>query len=89
MGNEHEIDGSAKGFKIKQRVCFQTEINLLLFVNEFAILKFPYESYSKLCDNFYLESISFQADIILRGYLSWNSRRAVQVLDQIFPKVLQ
>ncbi|KGN50652.1 GDSL esterase/lipase CPRD49 [Cucumis sativus] len=27
-----------------------------------------------------------KADILLRGYLSWNSRRAVQVLDQVFPK---
>ncbi|CAL9175809.1 unnamed protein product, partial [Musa hybrid cultivar] len=27
-----------------------------------------------------------KADIFLRGYLGWNSRRAVQVLDKIFPK---
>ncbi|CAK7343934.1 unnamed protein product, partial [Dovyalis caffra] len=27
-----------------------------------------------------------KADIILRGYSGWNSRRAVQVLDQVFPK---
>ncbi|CAI9091700.1 OLC1v1026792C1 [Oldenlandia corymbosa var. corymbosa] len=27
-----------------------------------------------------------KADIVLRGYLGWNSRRAVQVLDQVFPK---
>ncbi|KAJ3680744.1 hypothetical protein LUZ60_015233 [Juncus effusus] len=27
-----------------------------------------------------------KADIILRGYLGWNSRRAVQVLDKVFPK---
>ncbi|KAK2361083.1 GDSL esterase/lipase CPRD49 [Trifolium repens] len=27
-----------------------------------------------------------KADIILRGYASWNSRRALQILDQIFPK---
>lgn len=27
-----------------------------------------------------------KADIIMRGYLGWNSRRAVQVLDKVFPK---
>lgn len=27
-----------------------------------------------------------KADILLRGYFGWNSRRAVQVLDQVFPK---
>lgn len=25
---------------------------------------------------------------MLRGYSGWNSRRALQVLDQVFPKVL-
>ncbi|CAJ1805852.1 unnamed protein product [Sphenostylis stenocarpa] len=27
-----------------------------------------------------------KADIVLRGYSGWNSRRAVKVLDEIFPK---
>lgn len=27
-----------------------------------------------------------KADIVLRGYYGWNSRRALQVLDQVFPK---
>ncbi|XP_020218472.1 GDSL esterase/lipase CPRD49 [Cajanus cajan] len=27
-----------------------------------------------------------KADIVLRGYSGWNSRRALQVLDEIFPK---
>ncbi|KAG5022710.1 hypothetical protein JHK85_019052 [Glycine max] len=27
-----------------------------------------------------------KADIVLRGYAAWNSRRALQVLDTIFPK---
>ncbi|XP_009793687.2 GDSL esterase/lipase WDL1-like [Nicotiana tabacum] len=27
-----------------------------------------------------------KADVILRGYYGWNSRRALQVLDQVFPK---
>ncbi|KAK3226142.1 hypothetical protein Dsin_006004 [Dipteronia sinensis] len=27
-----------------------------------------------------------KADVLLRGYAGWNSRRAVQILDQVFPK---
>ncbi|KAA8534074.1 hypothetical protein F0562_031733 [Nyssa sinensis] len=27
-----------------------------------------------------------KADVLLRGYYGWNSRRALQVLDQVFPK---
>ncbi|KAK2979998.1 hypothetical protein RJ640_020024 [Escallonia rubra] len=27
-----------------------------------------------------------KADIFLRGYAGWNSRRALQILDQVFPK---
>lgn len=29
---------------------------------------------------------SRKADIVLRGYFGWNSRRALQVLDEVFPK---
>lgn len=29
---------------------------------------------------------SRKADILLRGYAGWNSRRALQVLEQVFPK---
>ncbi|GAA0140927.1 hypothetical protein Leryth_007429 [Lithospermum erythrorhizon] len=29
---------------------------------------------------------SRKADIVLRGYYGWNSRRAIQILDQVFPK---
>ncbi|CAI0415834.1 unnamed protein product [Linum tenue] len=32
------------------------------------------------------EIYSRRADVILRGYYGWNSRRAVRVLDDIFPK---
>lgn len=31
--------------------------------------------------------VVIQADIVLRGYYGWNSRRAIQVLDRVFPKV--
>ncbi|XP_050214324.1 GDSL esterase/lipase CPRD49-like isoform X4 [Mercurialis annua] len=29
---------------------------------------------------------SRKADILLRGYAGWNSRRALQILDRVFPK---
>lgn len=29
-----------------------------------------------------------QADIVLRGYRGWNTRRALDALDKIFPKVM-
>lgn len=29
---------------------------------------------------------SRKADILVRGYASWNSRRALQVMDKVFPK---
>ncbi|XP_028075881.1 GDSL esterase/lipase CPRD49-like isoform X3 [Camellia sinensis] len=31
-------------------------------------------------------NIGFLGDIFLRGYAGWNSRRALRVLDQVFPK---
>ncbi|KAB1224358.1 GDSL esterase/lipase CPRD49 [Morella rubra] len=36
---------------------------------------------------FHLENLSLlKANILLRGYSGWNSRRALQVIDQVFPK---
>lgn len=34
-----------------------------------------------------LKPFRAQADVLLRGYAGWNSRRALQVLEQVFPKV--
>lgn len=28
-----------------------------------------------------------QADVILRGYSGWNSSQALEVVDEVFPKV--
>jgi len=28
-----------------------------------------------------------QVDIVLRGYAGWNSKRGLEVVDDIFPKV--
>ncbi|VAH92556.1 unnamed protein product [Triticum turgidum subsp. durum] len=34
----------------------------------------------------FFEFIFLHADIVLRGYIAWNSRRALQVITKIFPK---
>ncbi|XP_073273368.1 GDSL esterase/lipase CPRD49-like [Primulina huaijiensis] len=42
-------------------------------------------------DTFYISidscAQSSKADVLLRGYSGWNSRMALQILDQVFPKV--
>lgn len=49
-----------------------------------SIVQFSYsnEGWGALLAHIYAR----KADIILRGYSGWNSRRAVQILDQVFPK---
>ncbi|XP_027336408.1 GDSL esterase/lipase CPRD49-like [Abrus precatorius] len=49
-----------------------------------SIVQFSYsnEGWGAILADLY----SRKADIILRGYAGWNSRRALQVLDKIFPK---
>ncbi|XP_061344455.1 GDSL esterase/lipase WDL1-like [Gastrolobium bilobum] len=41
-----------------------------------------YEGWGAILSHLYAR----KADIILRGYAAWNSRRALQVLDKIFPE---
>ncbi|KAF7143783.1 hypothetical protein RHSIM_Rhsim05G0214900 [Rhododendron simsii] len=49
-----------------------------------SIVQFSYsdEGWGAILADIY----SRKADIFLRGYAGWNSRRALQVLDQVFPK---
>ncbi|KAL3585766.1 hypothetical protein D5086_012633 [Populus alba] len=49
-----------------------------------SIIQFSYsnEGWGALLAHIYAR----KADIVLRGYSGWNSRRAVQILDQVFPK---
>ncbi|KAL2337751.1 hypothetical protein Fmac_012197 [Flemingia macrophylla] len=49
-----------------------------------SIVEFSYsnEGWGATLANLYAR----KADVILRGYAGWNSRRALQVLDKIFPK---
>lgn len=49
-----------------------------------SIVQFSYsaEGWGAILADIY----SRKADIFLRGYAGWNSRRALKVLDQVFPK---
>ncbi|CAJ2655961.1 unnamed protein product [Trifolium pratense] len=55
---------------------------IVLFGSSIVQLSFSDDGWGSILTNLY----SRKADIILRGYCGWNSRRAVQVLDTIFPK---
>ncbi|CAK8541919.1 unnamed protein product [Lathyrus sativus] len=55
---------------------------IVLFGSSIVQLSFLKEGWGAILSHLY----SRKADIVLRGYSGWNSRRAVQVLDTIFPK---
>ncbi|KAG6763768.1 hypothetical protein POTOM_031207 [Populus tomentosa] len=54
----------------------------VLFGSSIVQLCFSHGGWGSILTDIY----SRKADILLRGYYGWNSRRAVQVLDQVFPK---
>ncbi|KAJ1381355.1 SGNH hydrolase-type esterase domain [Sesbania bispinosa] len=54
----------------------------VLFGSSIVQLSFSKEGWGAILSHLYAR----KADIVLRGYSGWNSRRAVQVLDTIFPK---
>ncbi|XP_061369212.1 GDSL esterase/lipase WDL1-like [Gastrolobium bilobum] len=54
----------------------------VLFGSSIVQLSFSDEGWGAILANLYAR----KADIILRGYSGWNSRRALQVLEKIFPK---
>ncbi|GAU27448.1 hypothetical protein TSUD_161340 [Trifolium subterraneum] len=54
----------------------------VLFGSSIVQLSFLKEGWGAILSHLY----SRKADIVLRGYSGWNTRRAVQVLDTIFPK---
>ncbi|OIW00842.1 hypothetical protein TanjilG_12246 [Lupinus angustifolius] len=54
----------------------------VLFGSSIVQLSYNDEGWGSILTNLYAR----KADIILRGYCGWNSRRALQVLDEIFPK---
>ncbi|XP_038684338.1 GDSL esterase/lipase CPRD49-like isoform X2 [Tripterygium wilfordii] len=54
----------------------------VLFGSSIVQFSFKEEGWGAILAEIY----SRKADIVVRGYSGWNSRRAVQVLDQVFPK---
>ncbi|XP_057741924.1 GDSL esterase/lipase WDL1-like isoform X2 [Arachis stenosperma] len=56
----------------------------VLFGSSIVQLSFGDEGWGSILANLYAR----KADIVLRGYSGWNSRRALEVLDKVFPKSL-
>ncbi|WCJ19861.1 SGNH hydrolase-type esterase superfamily protein [Euphorbia peplus] len=54
----------------------------VLFGSSIVQLSFSHGGWGSILSDIYAR----KADVLLRGYYGWNSRRAVEVLDQIFPK---
>ncbi|KAM0061274.1 putative SGNH hydrolase-type esterase domain, SGNH hydrolase superfamily [Helianthus debilis subsp. tardiflorus] len=54
----------------------------MLFGSSIVQLSFGKEGWGAILADIY----SRKADIFVRGYGGWNSRKAVQVLDEVFPK---
>lgn len=54
----------------------------VLFGSSIVQLSFSNGGWGAILSDIYAR----KADILLRGYFGWNSRRAVQVLDKVFPK---
>jgi len=59
-----------------------TRPQFVLFGSSIVQLSFSHGGWGAILSDIYAR----KADILLRGYFGWNSRRALQVLDQVFPK---
>ncbi|XP_049402427.1 GDSL esterase/lipase CPRD49-like isoform X2 [Solanum stenotomum] len=57
---------------------------IVLFGSSIVQFSYSHEGWGSILTDLY----SCKADIVLRGYGGWNTRPALQVLDQIFPKSL-
>ncbi|KAK7294695.1 hypothetical protein RJT34_17588 [Clitoria ternatea] len=55
---------------------------IVLFGSSIIQMSFDNGGWGAILANLYAR----KADIILRGYSGWNSRRALEVLDEVFPK---
>ncbi|KAK4377488.1 hypothetical protein RND71_003784 [Anisodus tanguticus] len=55
---------------------------IVLFGSSIVQFSYNHEGWGAILTDLY----ACKADIVLRGYGGWNSRIALQVLDQIFPK---
>ncbi|WVZ14358.1 hypothetical protein V8G54_011924 [Vigna mungo] len=62
---------------------------IVLFGSSIIQMSFDNGGWGAILANLYARKnvdMVAQADIVLRGYSGWNSRRALEVLDEIFPK---
>nr|GLL36893.1 GDSL esterase/lipase CPRD49-like [Ipomoea trifida] len=59
-----------------------TRPQFVLFGSSIVQFSFVQEGWGALLADIY----SRKADVVLRGYSGWNSRCALQILDQVFPK---
>ncbi|WJX76678.1 GDSL esterase/lipase cprd49 [Trifolium repens] len=55
---------------------------IVLFGSSIIQMSFDNGGWGAILANLYAR----KADIVLRGYSGWNSRRALEVLDEVFPK---
>ncbi|PON85832.1 Lipase [Trema orientale] len=55
---------------------------IVLFVSSIVQLSYSNGGWGAIHTDIY----ACRADVLLRGYFRWNSRRALEVLDQVFPK---
>ncbi|XP_071722688.1 GDSL esterase/lipase CPRD49-like [Rutidosis leptorrhynchoides] len=54
----------------------------VLFGSSIVQVSFGYQGWGAILAHSYARKV----DIFIRGYVNWNSRQAVQVLDQVFPQ---
>ncbi|PON37555.1 Lipase [Parasponia andersonii] len=59
-----------------------TRPQIVLFGSSIVQLSYSNGGWGAILTDIYAR----KADILLRGYYGWNSRRALEVLDQVFPK---
>lgn len=68
--------------KRKLRMVGPNRPQIVLFGPSIVQYSYSHEGWGAILTDLY----SCKADVVLRGYAGWNTRLALQVLDQIFPK---
>ncbi|KAE9604739.1 hypothetical protein Lal_00010951 [Lupinus albus] len=59
-----------------------TRPQFVLFGSSIVQMSFSHGGWGSILSDIYAR----KADVLLRGYYGWNSRRALQVLNEVFPK---
>ncbi|KAL4581358.1 hypothetical protein LXL04_017572 [Taraxacum kok-saghyz] len=71
-----------KVFEETPLIYFEETPQFVLFGSSIVQFSFGEEGWGAILADIYAR----KADIFMRGYAGWNSRQAVEVLDQVFPK---